>query len=482
MTKVAIHRRWHRRIPWLEDGLSRELIRLRWLAIVAPITFLTVVVYLLRGPFHEEFHSYPGIIYLLLVLAAGVLMFSFVIFALIGSVERQVMQRNRELEALLAVGRAASSSLRLSDMLDAALDAILVATSAEAAEVWLLEGNELLLERQRGLDAEAFRERTRLRLGDGLPGIAAESGQPLFVHDLSRDARVVRRRIVELGFESFGALPLMRGGETVGVLGVAARDRSALSGRDDRRLLEGIGEQVAVAIENARLHVQVLDAAVIEERERLARELHDSVGQVLGYVNTQTLAIKGLLATDRRDEAEKAVAEMERTARRVYTDVREAILELRTGTDDMLASLRSYASEFGRLTDIHVLVEVDERIPLHAVRPTAEIQLVRIVQEALANVRKHAHASNAWVRVRTDGDHLVVAVRDDGRGFDADRPYRTGWPRFGLQTMRERADAIGGRLEISSTPGSGTQVIVRVPLATSDVVSDHVESDASSAR
>ena len=102
----------------------------------------------------------------------------------------------------------------------------------------------------------------------------------------------------------------------------------------------------------------------------------------------------------------------------------------------------------------------------------AELQLLRIVQEALSNVRKHAAAESASVRLRIDGDRLTVEVADDGKGFDPEQPVRSGWPRFGFQTMEERAKAIGGRFEIRSRPGAGTTVGVSVPLDGSAEVAD----------
>ncbi len=465
VTVVANAQEHLARLRLQPEGMSRELVRLRWLAIGAPLLFLTVVAFLVRGPFHHELHTFPGFVYVLVALAAGVSVFSFAIFALIGSVEAELIERSQRLEAVLAVGRAASSSLRLADLLDAALDAILAVTSAEAAELWLLEGGELVLERQRGLDQGAFCERTRFRLGEGLPGAAALSGRPVVVHDLDVNPEFLRPRVVELGFQSFGAFPLARRGEIVGVLGVAARNETAFTGDVDRRLLEGIGEQVAVAIENARLHARVLDGAVLDERERLARELHDSLAQVLGYVNAQTLAIKKLLASDRREEAEAAVAEMEGASRRVYLDVREAILGLRSSGDGLVESLRSYVSHFERFAGVEVRFEVDERVAAPAVAASTEIQLVRIVQEALTNVRKHARAQCARVTIGVEHGELLVSVADDGRGFTLGSRPRTGWPHFGVQSMHERAEAIGGRLELASTPGGGTSVLVRVPLA-----------------
>jgi signal transduction histidine kinase len=442
-----------------------SLTNLKWFAIVAPVTFLGVVGYLVRGPFHEQLHEFPGYLFVLGILAIAVSLFSFVVFGIIGRVERRILEQNGQLAALLAVGRAGSSSLDLTDVLDAALEAILSVTSAEAGEVWLVgKGGELVLARQRGEAADAFRERTRLRFGEGLPGLAAEKRSMLVVHDLAADPAFVRDAVRARGFETFCAEPLVRGGETVGVLAVASRSPTALSSVAERRLLEGIGEQLVIAIENAQLHERVLDEAVLEERERLAHELHDGLAQVLGYVNTQSLAIEELLSSSRGEEARIQVARMREAARRVYTDVREAILGLRSTRGALLPSLRSYVADYGRMTDIAVQLDVGAGVEALRLPGSVEIQLVRIVQEALSNVRKHAHATSATVSLGVRDGGLALEVVDDGRGFELDQPARTGWPRFGLQTMRERAQALGGSWELSSKPGSGTRVAVAVPL------------------
>ncbi len=453
--------------PWSPPAATASLARLKWLAIVLPVAFVSMV-HLLLHTWLEPLHDFPWVIVMFVWVAVGVWIFSFGVFRVIGILERRIFERNQELEALLAVGRAATSSLELSEVLDEALDAILEVTSAETAEVWLAsEDGELVLERQRGAAAEAFHERTRFRPGEGLPGLVAESGSAVVVHDLASDPRFLREAVKELGFRTFCALPLRHRDETVGILGVASRDPRALESEAERRLLEGIGERMAVAIENSRLHAQVLSRAVLEERVRIARELHDGLAQVLGYINTQTLAIKKLLASGRTDEAEKQVYAMEEAAREVYGDVREAILGLRASlgpSDSLIPGLRKYLSDYGEMAGARLELEVSE--DAHAVRLPAstEIQLMRIVQEALSNVRKHAGATRATVSLDATAEDLTVEVADDGRGFAHDRPARTGWPHFGLQTMRERAKAIGGEFDVISSPGRGTSVVVRVPL------------------
>ena len=449
------------------------LSRLKWLAIVAPLGFLAVLYVLLHTVFYS-LHHFPGILVLFAWAAAGVALFSFSVFALISRLERRVVeqnrrleQRNQELAALLAVGRAAASSLELPDILGKAMEAILEVTSAEAAEVWLRVDEELRLAGHLGVASEAFAERTTLAIGEGLPGLAAARAEPIIVHELTRDDRFVRERVKQSGFESYCAFPLRLGERTVGVLGVAARDRRKLCSQDELRLLAGIGERLATAIENAQLHGRVLDGAVVEERVRIARELHDGLAQVLGYINTQTLAIRKLVASGRGAEAQNKLAAMEEAARQVYSDVREAILGLRVSTaasEGIVPVLRDYLADYGRMAGVAVELAADEPAERLVLPASFEIQLVRIVQEALSNVRKHARAENAHVSVRFEGGRLAVEVADDGRGFHPDAPPATGWPRFGLQTMRERAHAIGATFDVVSRPGRGATVAVSVPV------------------
>ena len=381
------------------------------------------------------------------------------------------LQRNREMEALLAVSRAVASSLALPQVLDRALDTILEFASAEAAEIWLAEeGGVLLLKRHRGAAPEAFFERTRLQVGEGLPGLAAQARSPVVIHDLPEDPRFLRARVKEAGFHTYCALPLLHRERLLAVLGVAARSQEALTRPEELRLLAGIGEVISVAIENAQLYERVQDAAVLEERERIAREMHDGLAQVLGYINTQSQAIRKFLASGHAAAAQEELVQMEETVRQVYADVREGILGLRTSPGSeggFLPSLQSYLERYREMTGLRARLKVGRGInSIRSIRlpPAAEIQLMRILQEALSNVRKHARASTVTVNFALDGDALQIEVKDDGVGFDPDRLHPRSWPRFGLQTMRERAEAVGGSFRIESHPGRGTSVIIQLPV------------------
>jgi signal transduction histidine kinase len=436
------------------------LTRLKWIAIAAPVVFLVLLGALLRGPFHEELHHFPGYAFVIAAVAIAVVFFSFLVFGAISRIEQQMLEQNAHLSALLAVARAGSSSLELTDVLDAALDEIVSVTSADVGEVWLATADGgLVLARQRGIGLDAVRETT-----EGLVEIAAKSRSSVDLHEPAAESSVVPRATEATLLEGFYAQPLLRRGTVVGALVVATRSPRALADPAERTVLEGIGEQLVIAIENARLHERVLDEAVLEERERLARELHDGLAQVLGYVNTHTLAIEKLLASDRSDEAEAQVARMREAALRAYTDVREAILGLRSSHDGLGPSLEQYVFEFGNMTGMEVELHVDPEVENQRLGPDVEIQLIRIAQEALANVRKHSRATSVSVDLRSEDGAVVVEVTDDGRGFEPDRPTRTGWPHFGLQSMRERTEAIGGSFELWSEPGSGTRVTVHAPV------------------
>lgn len=226
--------------------------------------------------------------------------------------------------------------------------------------------------------------------------------------------------------------------------------------------LERLADQAVIAIEHALMAARLQSLAVTEERGRIAREMHDGLAQVLGFLSLETQTLEVLV---RQGNCEAALAELEQARKRIneaQANVRENILSLRTtlaGEVGLMPALRQYVEEFGVQTgiDARLVSEVEEALPLS---PIAETQLVRIVQEALANVRKHAQAHHAQVRLAARSGCLCVTVADDGIGFDG-QAVRS---HFGLQTMRERAQSVGGGLTIASQPGEGTQVELWLPL------------------
>ena len=317
---------------------------------------------------------------------------------------------------------------------------------------------------QHGAAREAFLEITRLALGEGYPGIVAQTGRPILVHDLPNDDRFLRQQVKNDGFQTFSALPLHHTGVTNGVLAVAARDPGALTSEDELHLLELMADHIATAVENARLHEEVQTLAILSERERLAREMHDGLAQVLGYVNTKAQAVRVLLKGGQMEEAVHHMEQLEAAAQETYDDVREAILALSPNgrKRPLLESLQDYIEHLAEFSNLPTELVVEGTI--HPFNPAVEVQLLRIVQEALANARKHARASHARVVSSFRPSDCRLTVEDDGRGFDPGHPARGPWPHLGLQSMQERAAAIGARFTLDTALERGTRVIIDLPV------------------
>lgn len=212
---------------------------------------------------------------------------------------------------------------------------------------------------------------------------------------------------------------------------------------------------------------RIREQAIMEERERIAREMHDSLAQVLGYINVKAEVARELV---RGGQAEQATTQLEQLVQVAHTacgDVREEILALRATPrpdESMLEILYSYLERWQQLTGVETELEISEGQTALPLARDARLQLFRIIQSALSNVRKHAAAERVRIRISSGPEWLETTVEDDGLGFDAVREGAETMPRFGLAMMRERAETLGGELEVSSAPGQGTRVMARLPI------------------
>lgn len=263
------------------------------------------------------------------------------------------------------------------------------------------------------------------------------------------------------------AAPLRTSTSTLGVLYVVNKPGDFTEA--DARLIDLFADQAAIAIENVQLHEQVHQLAALEERERLAREIHDNLAQALSVLKLQASYAEDLLRNGQYEQLETYLGELKRTATEAHDDARDAIFSLRqraASPEEFLASIRAHLDRYHRLYGLNVELVVQDET-LIDLTPAAVVQLTRIIQEALANVRKHARANSVRVRMERFDDQYCITVVDDGRGFDSGELARRdrGAGGMGLQIMRERAESLGGTLEIDSEPGKGTRVIVGISLA-----------------
>lgn len=262
------------------------------------------------------------------------------------------------------------------------------------------------------------------------------------------------------------AVPIRAGDRLLGTLAVSSAGGRSL-GALELASLESLASQAAVAIENGRLYRRVRELGMVEERNRIARELHDGLAQVLGYVSTKSEAAIALLDAGRPSEARGQVRELGETARSVYVDVRDEILGLSLPVEPgagIVPALREYARRYSEASKIPVEVVAPPDAEATRLAPAAEAQATRLVQEAMTNVRKHASARRVVLEVRREWRTLAIEVRDDGRGFDPAMPSGSDRPRYGIEAMRERAASVNGQVEIVSRPGGGTRVHLRLPI------------------
>src|SRR3989475_1398784 len=215
-----------------------------------------------------------------------------------------------------------------------------------------------------------------------------------------------------------------------------------------------------------RQQAALKELTVLEERERIAREMHDGLAQQLGYLYIKIGQLEMGASSEPASLVGDELRRVKRVAAAAYGEVRQAIfgLKMMVARDlGLIPTLTEYLHEFSKETGISVELNVaDEattRLSAHA-----EVQLIRIIQEALANIRKHAHAKRAWVIFETEGDKAKITVQDDGRGFDSPDAARLSRASIGLQSMRDRAELAGGTAAVGSAQGKGASVIGGVPI------------------
>jgi two-component system NarL family sensor kinase len=263
------------------------------------------------------------------------------------------------------------------------------------------------------------------------------------------------------GLRFHASVPLYAHGRPLGVLNVASADWQQLA-PPELRLLYTVGDLLSIAVERGRLFARSAELGALEERNRLAREIHDTLAQSLAAITLKLEVADALLEGDAQAAGVRAsVAEALELARRSLDDARRSVLDLRAAPLEgrgLAAALRALVAE-PAATGIAAAATVTGDDSRLSSRVT--VGLYRIAQEAVANVVRHAAAARLDLRLSIDGGRASLTVADDGRGFDPSQPAPG---RFGLVGIGERARLLGGELRVESGPGQGTTVLVEVPL------------------
>jgi len=381
--------------------------------------------------------------------------------------EEEIKQRNKELAILFNITSTISQTIDLTQILNDSLDEVLqldlFARKANGM-LFLVEDETLTLAVHRGAP-EGHPCLTRApAFGDCLCGLAAQCGEIIISHDCYQNNRHIqdwskmpRHRDI--------CLPLKARGHVLGVMNLRLPQEQMVSD-NDLRLLTSIADQIAVAIENARLFELRL-RAIIEERERIARELHDGLAQILGFVSNKATTARLLLKRHDLQNAESHLLKLEEATQQVFVDVREAIIGLRIAEQvdkGLVHAIKEYCCYFSRLNELPVEVNTSPLVERLSLTIETSLQLLRIVQEALSNARKHASPSKLWVKLEVRDNTLDMVIQDNGAGFPPQINTTDPSPQFGMTTMRERAETIGADLNINSSSESGTCVSIKLPI------------------
>ena len=384
---------------------------------------------------------------------------------------------------LMRVGRIIASDLKKFEMLQKTADAIHELLGYPNVDLPLLDENdpETLVVRIRGGSyKERIRHEDRIPIARGVMGSAVRERRTQVVNDVAADPRYVQPPS-GLAVRAELAVPILHAGRPLGVVNVEGEGPFTAV---DVQLLELVADALAVALENTRLFAQERRLAILEERQRLARDLHDSVTQLLFSSTLLAESLPGLL----RKGPEEAAPKLERLIelnRRALGEMRGLLRELAPGGSGADFTSRELSTPAMVMLQRHGLVEA-LRTELATVaaqglatrleassyerqsREREEI-LLRVAQEALANVVKHAAAREVALRLAVLEGEVVLTVQDNGRGFDARTAVRSGAARartdggMGLESMRDRIRALFGQLFVESAPGLGTTVEARLP-------------------
>lgn len=371
---------------------------------------------------------------------------------LMSTLEERVAQRTRELDALNEVSREIASQLDVKFVLKSVTDKARALLDGDSAMLCLLDdGRQYLL----------------LKSVSGIPAI--ETTERMSTINRASAVLTSRQALICGDAECVGGCgllsnshaashvvaPLRIGDKVIGALCVSSSQLDRFS-KESADVVTKLANTAAIALQNAQLYAQAEKVAALEERNRMAAEMHDGLGQMLSYLGLMTDQTMELLSAGQEEIALERLHKTRETIEKATVEVRRAINSLMDEPPsefDLSERLKSEVDTFAGETRLHVAWSA-ESSP-RCSREAAE-QVLNVAREALKNVARHAEANHVSVRLGQENGHYFVAVEDDGKGFDTSQPEPSG--HFGLQIIQARAAHIGGHVEIESERGRGTRV------------------------
>ena len=369
--------------------------------------------------------------------------------------------RAEQFRLITEVSQRFTSTLELNEVMQQVVRLIQQSFGYYHVAIGMVEGDEVVYRVGAGIlwdDSQFQFKPAHLKVGrEGLSGWVAATGESLLIPDVSLEPRYVWMQGSQTQSEL--TVPISVKGNIIGVLDIQSDQRNTFD-QNDLELMRSLANQAGVAIENARLYEQAKQIAVLEERNRLARELHDSVTQTLYGITLYAQAAVGQLSLGNLEQVAENLREIQGTSQEILAEMRLLIYELRPPVlerDGLVGALQARLSAVEGRAGLKTTLKSDlaGRLPV-----AIEEGLYRIAQEALNNVLKHAHALAITISLSQSDKLVTMEIADDGVGFEPERVREHGG--MGLPAMQERAAALGGQLAVSSKPGEGARVIMEV--------------------
>lgn len=376
----------------------------------------------------------------------------------------QLRKRNRELSILNTIAQALNRSVDLDQALQSALALAAGLLDLNTGWVWLLDetsGEPYLAAAQNlppGLANNPKRMEGRCYCLDTFRAGDLNGAANVNVLTCTRLKALVDGTG---GLRYHASIPLYAHGKKLGVLNLASGDWRELS-PEDLRLLYTLGDLLGIAVERARLFRQSTEMGALQERNRLAREIHDTLAQGLAGIALQLETADVLLESGQLEGTRQAIQQALALARASLEEARRSVLDLRAAPLEgrsLTEALTRLVEEFNARHPIQLSLETTGAG--HPLPANIETGLYRIAQEALANIARHSGAKHAHLTLTVSPGEVRLSISDDGRGFD---PGRLSGGGYGLVGLNERAHLLGGSLELHSSPGLGARVDVHIPL------------------
>jgi signal transduction histidine kinase len=387
------------------------------------------------------------------------------------TLEQAVQDRTRELSTVLDISQRIASTLELEPLLNLILDQIASIIPYSGAAIYTLEDGKLKVAAYQLPGLSSLPPSLALSLDSAGPYSAVITEKKVLILDDVKGKPPLSRAFQELGIQlqasvfshshSYIGIPLIVRDQVTGLLSLTHNEPGYYT-QTHARLAQAVTNQVAVAIENARLYEKAQDLATLEERNRIARELHDSVTQLLYAISLYSAAASRSVRKENFKQVEDNLIEIKENALQALQEMRLLILELNPPllqkhglVAALKASLETIESRAGLETDLKT--DGVFRLP-SAIEP----DLYRIAMEALNNLVRYARAKKVTVDLQTRSNWVILDICDNGVGFELE--YARNGGGMGIHNMEQRAHKLGGRLEITSSPGVGTRIKAEIPL------------------